>query len=60
MPNAKPKTIAEIVARLRKAGLGNLKGDLDWTSEEVGRLLIELADEIEAAQNREKIGEGNQ
>ena len=47
------KTIAKIAARLRTAGKDNLKGDLDWTSEEVGNLFLELADEIDAAWKNE-------
>ena len=48
-----PKTIAEIAERLRTSGARNLKGDLDWTSNEVGELLLALAEEIETANRRE-------
>ncbi len=53
MSEAKAFTIAEIAERLRTSGARNLKGDLDWTSNEVGEMLLALAEEIETANRRE-------
>ena len=53
MSEAKAFTIAEIAERLRTSGARNIEGDLDWTSNEVGEMLLALADEIETANRRE-------
>lgn len=47
------KTISEIADRLRTAGKENLELEVDWTSDEVGKVFLDLADEIETAWKNE-------
>lgn len=48
-----PKTIAEIVAKLRLSGNEDFEYMLDYSAPEVGALELKLAEDIEAAWKRE-------
>lgn len=48
------ETIKDILREMREQGKYNKENsDLDWTTEEVGDLQLRIADQIEAAYNRE-------